>query len=72
MYPKFLPEYAQKPPKTTPPTQRRMFILTEDELTKLKNINVNEFRYSLQFLNFDLQDFSVKNKVEVPALISWI
>jgi len=49
-----------------------MFTISDKEFAKLKEKNIAEFRYSLRFMAFDLEDFSVKNNIDIPKLISSI
>ena len=51
---------------------RAMFTISDKEFAKLKEKNIAEFRYSLRFMAFDLEDFSVKNNIDIPKLISSI
>ena len=49
---------------------RAMFTLSDKEFEKLKENNIAEFRYSIRFMAFELEDFSVKNNIDIPKLVS--
>tara|TARA_B100001250_G_C19558586_1_gene682303 strand:+ start:148 stop:603 length:456 start_codon:yes stop_codon:yes gene_type:complete len=51
---------------------RAMFTLSDKEFNNLKENNITEFRYSLRFMAFEMEDFSVENNIDIPKLISFL
>jgi len=49
-----------------------MFTLSDKEFNNLKENNITEFRYSLRFMAFEMEDFSVENNIDIPKLISFL